>query len=93
MLQMDRRACPHCAATFTLAGNYRRHMRLHTGVKPFKCALCPYAANRKEHLLSHNFRKHQALPSNQSMPDFARIFPASSGEGNKIDSFDFEMNK
>ncbi|KAK4324196.1 hypothetical protein Pmani_005198 [Petrolisthes manimaculis] len=51
--------CPQCPnLTFTYKRNFDRHLRLHSGQRPYQCPQCCYAASRKEHLTSHLFRRH-----------------------------------
>ena len=53
--------CLVCLATFTSRNNMKRHIRLHTGVKPYSCHKCPESFSRnddfKRHLLKHTFQK------------------------------------
>ncbi|KAK3610138.1 hypothetical protein CHS0354_039918 [Potamilus streckersoni] len=53
--------CNICCNTFTCRNNMKRHMRLHTGFKPYKCPKCPESFSRKDdvkrHILRHNFDK------------------------------------
>ncbi|KAB7507091.1 Zinc finger and BTB domain-containing protein 8A.1-A [Armadillidium nasatum] len=67
----SRFTCPHCPnSTFTCNSNFRRHLRLHSGERPFKCPRCQYTATRKQHLQSHMFRKHDVgCPDTNSILD------------------------
>lgn len=53
-----RTPCLHCGKTFSQKGNMERHMRLHTGVKPYRCHLCRRSFCRKEALLGHVGQDH-----------------------------------
>ena len=39
---------PGCTKTFTLRSNMRRHVLTHSGIKPFKCDICPKVRVCKE---------------------------------------------
>lgn len=54
-------SCPHCPMVMKTSTLIKRHILIHTGEKPFSCEFCQYSANRKEHLKSHNFSKHNVV--------------------------------
>ena len=64
--------CPHCpkSVSFTCTSNFRRHLRLHSGERPYACTLCSYTATRKQHLQSHILRRHDnyQLSSSRAAP-------------------------
>ncbi|KAK4315613.1 hypothetical protein Pmani_013177 [Petrolisthes manimaculis] len=51
--------CPYCAKILPYLSEYQRHMRKHTGERPFACPHCPYATTRKSHLKTHLMKLHQ----------------------------------
>lgn len=53
------RTCFTCGQIFESKAGRNRHMRSHTGVKPFACFYCDYATDRKESLKAHCLRKHE----------------------------------
>ena len=54
-------SCPHCPMVMKTSTLIKRHILIHTGEKPFSCEFCQYSANRKDHLKSHNFSKHNVV--------------------------------
>ncbi|XP_063372176.1 oocyte zinc finger protein XlCOF19-like [Cydia amplana] len=46
-------ACAACGKRFKLRTSYNRHLRLHTGTKPYACATCDAAFVRSDHLKAH----------------------------------------
>ncbi|XP_055705326.1 zinc finger protein 62 homolog [Phlebotomus papatasi] len=47
--------CPFAAKTST---NLKLHFRMHTGIKPYECAVCDKAYAVKKSLINHLFMKH-----------------------------------
>lgn len=51
--------CPFCrSVSFMSMSDLRRHVRIHTGEKPYACPFCQYRAKRTTHLQDHMRRKH-----------------------------------
>lgn len=55
--QLKRFLCDHCHASFATKYHLQRHLRKHTGDKPFKCLVCNKAFNDKSNLGRH-MHKH-----------------------------------
>ncbi|XP_047741767.1 zinc finger protein 536-like [Hyalella azteca] len=53
--------CPYCSKCFGGKSDLERHLRTHTGERPFKCTMCTYSASRKHTLSYHMKSRHQAL--------------------------------
>ncbi|KAG7165444.1 Zinc finger protein 888-like 2 [Homarus americanus] len=45
--------CQVCGQIIQRRDNYRRHLRLHSGLLPFQCHLCPRRFNTRYHLQYH----------------------------------------
>ncbi|XP_012142668.1 uncharacterized protein LOC105662708 isoform X2 [Megachile rotundata] len=54
-MKSELRTCPYsgCAFKTKIASRLQRHVRLHTGTKPYKCRHCAYASNNLENLRKH----------------------------------------
>ncbi|XP_037792381.1 zinc finger X-chromosomal protein-like [Penaeus monodon] len=56
-LRWDRTCCL-CGRTFMRPAELTRHMRSHTGEKPYACHLCPWRGSQTWHLKNHLARVH-----------------------------------
>ena len=45
--------CTYCPKSFGYTYHLTRHLRIHTGEKPFLCDFCPKQFSRREHLKTH----------------------------------------
>lgn len=50
--------CIYCGKCFHQSYDLQRHIRVHTGEKPYKCTECNYSAAQSAHLKSHCKRRH-----------------------------------
>lgn len=55
---MGRYSCNFCPWGTYKREDMRRHLRTHTGEKPFLCPHCPYRATQKAHVVAHIRRRH-----------------------------------
>ncbi|XP_060948803.1 zinc finger and BTB domain-containing protein 8B [Limanda limanda] len=51
--------CPFCPYTAKQKGIMKRHIRCHTGERPFPCPMCCKRFTRQEHLRSHSLSVHR----------------------------------
>lgn len=56
-----RHVCGVCGRGFRLANDLRRHLRIHTGEKPYFCPHCPYRASQKQSVNRHIRTVHADL--------------------------------
>lgn len=54
--------CPVCGRTLLFRSEYEKHMRTHTGEKPYVCHLCSYRSAQRSNLNVHLKSIHKSYP-------------------------------
>ncbi|KAK4326091.1 hypothetical protein Pmani_003346 [Petrolisthes manimaculis] len=65
--------CPFCAYSSVYQNNLTKHVRTHTGEKPFVCALCPFRTSQNSSLKRHMINIHgqvEDVPAQEGFPEF-----------------------
>ena len=70
--------CSFCPRAFMYKSDLQRHVRTHTGERPYTCSHCPYRASQKSHLLEHVKRRHRSLATSTLVVPGALLVAATS---------------
>lgn len=84
--------CVYCNKWFAFKAFLERHLRTHTGEKPFKCDMCPYQAAQKGNLEKHKivhkatYEKSVLMPSVEKNSDTVFTNSLTKGHASAIRS-------
>nr|XP_018904908.1 PREDICTED: zinc finger protein OZF-like [Bemisia tabaci]XP_018904917.1 PREDICTED: zinc finger protein OZF-like [Bemisia tabaci] len=68
--------CPKCSKRFSVSYYLKKHLRIHSGERPFACNLCPKRFGQKSTLINHQLCVHQIGEAKKfPCPYCERVFP------------------
>ena len=56
--RLGKKVCDVCGRQFKLSGHLNRHMKVHTGERPYACNHCSYRSSRNDSLRMHVLNRH-----------------------------------